>query len=90
MYNDTCMRWVLFSKVSYVKYIDIWGAGCMAFLVAAITEYAIVYRLWWRPVEQLYRQHQYEDKYQSKQVYYRKYKITEYVWDIGPLPFLYV
>ena len=40
----------------------------MAFLVSAITEYAIVYTLWWRPVEQEYRKNKKEDKYRSIQV----------------------
>ena len=59
-------------QVSYVKYIDIWVTACMSFLVSAITEYAIVYSLWWRPIEQLYRQHQREDKFKSKQVRHGK------------------
>ena len=62
-------------QVSYVKYIDIWVTGCMCFLVTAMMEYAIVYSLWWRPIEQLYRQHEREEKIIPKQVFYRKRKM---------------
>ena len=61
----------------------------MTFLVTAITEYAIVYNLWRRPIEQLYRQQQKGDKYISQQVFCIKQNRL-YTHDLDVFYFAYI